>query len=308
MNKKSNFNLVMISAMYENGGNTTHRFLDSHPQLYTYPFETQLGTPFVNDHLASLFPLKYRWPEFPLSGNFDDDYELIIDEELKRHIKTPLSSKFKNADMNLDDKDRKKIFLSLLKNKSRTRANIISAFFMSTFTAWKNYNSSGKECAYLGYSPIVGVDAEKIFNDFPTAHIIHVVRNPYSAYADTKKRPVPYSITRYMQIWNIMQHMALTFTQIYPKNFHLVKFEDLLENPKNFFTKLLNEIGLTYISSLEYPSWNGRKLEQLIPWGTIKIPTKKANLETAKELSQKDYKEIKKLTSVLSKILGYDQF
>jgi hypothetical protein len=29
----SDFRLLMISAMYENGGNTTHRFLDGHPQL-----------------------------------------------------------------------------------------------------------------------------------------------------------------------------------------------------------------------------------------------------------------------------------
>ena len=36
--------LVMISAMYENGGNTTHRYLDGHPELLVYPFESQLGT------------------------------------------------------------------------------------------------------------------------------------------------------------------------------------------------------------------------------------------------------------------------
>ena len=39
-----NFRLLMIGAMYENGGNTTHRFLDGHPQLFVYPFESQLGT------------------------------------------------------------------------------------------------------------------------------------------------------------------------------------------------------------------------------------------------------------------------
>src|SRR5687768_14209748 len=56
------FTLIMISAMYENGGNTTHRLLDGHPQLYTYPFESQLGTALVRDYLKSMFPQKYRWP------------------------------------------------------------------------------------------------------------------------------------------------------------------------------------------------------------------------------------------------------
>jgi hypothetical protein len=27
----NDFRFVMIGAMYENGGNTTHRFLDGHP-------------------------------------------------------------------------------------------------------------------------------------------------------------------------------------------------------------------------------------------------------------------------------------
>ena len=60
------FKLIMISAMYENGGNTTHRLLDGHPELFAYPFESQVGTNQVNDYLTSYVPFKYRWPEFPL--------------------------------------------------------------------------------------------------------------------------------------------------------------------------------------------------------------------------------------------------
>ena len=60
------FRLLMLSAMYENGGNTTHRLLDGHPELAVYPFESQVGTTFVHDYLTSLYPIKYRWPEFRL--------------------------------------------------------------------------------------------------------------------------------------------------------------------------------------------------------------------------------------------------
>ena len=39
--------IIMLSAMYENGGNTTHRMLDGHPNLFVYdlvynPTETRL--------------------------------------------------------------------------------------------------------------------------------------------------------------------------------------------------------------------------------------------------------------------------
>ena len=68
------FRFLMLGAMYENGGNTTHRFLDGHPQMYVYPYESQIGTRMVNDHMSSLFPVKYRWPVFALDATPEQDY------------------------------------------------------------------------------------------------------------------------------------------------------------------------------------------------------------------------------------------
>ena len=91
------FQLLMLGAMYENGGNTTHRFLDGHPQLHVYPFESQLGTRHVVDHLSSMFPAKYRWPEFALDATPEQDYRAIIDEEAKVRSRTPNVSKFRGV-------------------------------------------------------------------------------------------------------------------------------------------------------------------------------------------------------------------
>jgi len=57
---KNDFRLLMLGAMYENGGNTTHRFLDGHPEMFVYPYESQIGTRLVSDELSSMFPVKYR--------------------------------------------------------------------------------------------------------------------------------------------------------------------------------------------------------------------------------------------------------
>lgn len=135
------FRLIMISAMYENGGNTTHRLLDGHPQLYVYPFESQLGSHKVNDFLASTFPVKYRWPVFDLDGTPASDYHAIIDEECKVRLRTPQSSKFRDTPMKLNDEERKKIFISHMENGPRTRGRIMEAFFRSTFEAWKDYQA-----------------------------------------------------------------------------------------------------------------------------------------------------------------------
>lgn len=309
MSKNSKrLNFMMISAMYENGGNTTHRMLDGHPELHVYPYESQLGTSLVSDFLLSLVPYKYRWPEFPMDGEVANDYELFFDEEMKTRLRVPSRSKFKDAPMDLNEADRKKDFIAWMEGKPRTRANLVDAFYHSTFSAWKNVTRTGKEKAYLGYSPVIGLDGEKMIKDFPDGHVIHVVRNPWSGYADTKRRPFPLSLQRYTWTWNFMQEMALTYNEKFPKNFHIVRFEDLVADPKKTMNGLCRKLGLSASPATLYPSWNGQKLESVYPWGTIRTPTTEANIATMKELSKKEHAEIKILSGVMRRALGYDNF
>lgn len=307
MSDSHRFQLIMISAMYENGGNTTHRMLDGHPELYVYPFESQLGTSFVSDYLTSFVPFKYRWPEFPMTGTPEQDYEAFFDEEMKTLLRVPSRSKFKDAGLELSEAKRRQTFLSLLEGRPRTRANIVAAFFESTFAAWKNLNRSGRERAYLGYSPVMVLDTEKIFQDFPEGHVVHVVRNPWSGYADTKKRPFPLSLQRYAWTWNVSQHMALTYAERFPANFHVLRFEDMIADPKAQLSALCQRLGLSYSETLLYPSWNGRRLESVYPWGTIVTPTPEANIATKNELSEAETDQMRSLTSVMLKLLGYDR-
>lgn len=261
----------------------------------------------VADWMTSMFPQKYRWPEFGIEGNVDRDYEAIIDEEFKVRVNTPHVSKFRDvSDLGCTNRDRKELFLKFMKNKPRTRANLMEAFFRSTFDAWKTYNRTGKEVAYVGYSPIIGVDADKIIADFPNAIVLHIVRNPYAAFAETKRRPVPYSLDRYIRTWNIMQLTALNFAAVYPKNFVLVRYEDMVENKKKFFTDLSKKLGIGYSETMEHSTWNGRELDHQYPWGTIEIPTKEANKVTTYEISKTEFARIKAQSGVINKVLGYD--
>lgn len=297
----------MISAMYENGGNTLHRHLDGHPELFVYPFESQPGTFLVADYLTSLFPRKYRWPEFGLEGTFDRDYDHIIDEEFKVRVNTPHVSKFRHvADLRCTNRDRKKAFLKFLKGKPRSRANIVEAYFRSTILSWKTRKHTGKEVSFVGYSPIIVVDADKILADFPDAQILHIVRNPYAAYAETKGRPVPYTLKRYTETWNIVQLFALAYADRYPKNVHIVRFEDLVADKVTFFTNLSKTLGIRYAQIMTYPSWNGSKLTRQYPWGTIDVPTAAAERKTKAELSGDEHERIKVQSRTVNAALGYD--
>ena len=99
----SNFKLVMISAGFEHGGNVTHRHLDGHPRLLVYPFESQLGNRDFHDFLASVERVQYRYPEFPEGLTARELYDQMIDEEMKTFLRKRNGSKFRNADLVMDE-------------------------------------------------------------------------------------------------------------------------------------------------------------------------------------------------------------
>lgn len=304
----SDFKLLMLGAMYENGGNTTHRFLDGHPQMFVYPFESQPGTRLVDDLLSSMYPLKYRWPVFALDATPYADYKAIIDEECKVRARTPKVSKFRHMDFDFDDDERCGIYEQYIQKSGRSTAANMEAFFRATFDAWKDYRRTGKESIYVGYSPIITVDAARIISDLPNAHVLHVVRNPWSAYADTKKRPVPMLLSNYMLGWNTCQHFALLYKKLYPDNVHIVRIEDVMGNPLNAFSELCDSLGIEPSDSMTRPTWNGAELEEVYPWGTLRKVTPEVNLATARELSDDEKAQITTYTWQYLDVFGYTEF
>ncbi len=289
----NDFRLLMIGAMYENGGNTTHRFLDGHPRMFVYPFESQLGTKYVNDLLTSVFPVKYRWPVFPLDGSAQSDYAAIIDEECKVRTRTPTVSKFRHVAFDLSDDARRDLYAGYVNQTGRGTASNVAAFFRSTFDAWKDFRRSGEEVIHVGYSPIITVDADKILRDLPTAHVLHIVRNPWSAFADTSKRPVPLSLANYLLGWTLNQYHALMFREQFPERMHILRIEDVLANPRQALGQLCRQMGVEPSDSLDKVSWNGQVLTEVYPWGTIRTPTPEANRKTAQELTRAQIDEIR---------------
>jgi hypothetical protein len=300
--------LLMIGAMYENGGNTTHRCLDGHPELFVYPFESQLGTRLVSDQLSSTYPVKYRWPVFPLDGTAAGDYHLIIDEETKVRSLTPQVSKFRAHPFELSDGERRDLYVRQVGEIGRSRPNNVRAFFRATFDAWHDFNRSGRERIYVGYSPILVVDAMKILDEMPDAHFLHVVRNPWSGYADTKKRPVPLALASYLLGWTINQYFALLAMRTHFGRMHIVRVEDVMADARAALMPLCEALGIQVTESLSSPSWNGEALDEVFPWGTIRQVSPEANLATAHELSDEERGEVALRTWQYLDVLGYADF
>ena len=305
----SKFNFVMISAGFEHGGNVTHRHLDGHPDLLVYPFESQLGNRDFNDFLASVERVQYRYPEFPEGLEADELYEQIIDEEMKTFLRKRNGSKFKDADLVLDENNRRQAFAKYLGEKPYTRKKVIEAFFRSTFAAWENYYTDVKEdMVYVGYSPAIGIDAARMVKDFPDIKIIHIIRNPFSAYRDTKRRPFPQPLSKYLITWNIYHSTVEMYAKMYSDNVKIFRYEDLVADKRKFMTEVANFIGVKFNESMLYPSWNGKEIKEMIaPWGTVLKSDENYNKQLIQELSEAEKKQIICGTTALARHFGYDK-
>lgn len=305
----TNFHFTLLSAGFEHGGNVLHRHLDGHSKLLVYPFESQLGNRSFNDFLASLERVQYRYPEFPEGLTAVELYEQIIDEEMKTFLRKRNGSKFKDADLQFDEIDRITEFKRLLGAGPYRRQQVIEAFFRSTFSAWRNYYASvTPEMNYVGYSPAIGLDAERIVRDFPQVRLVHLIRNPFSAYRDTKRRPFPQSLSRYLITWNIYHSTVEMFARLFPENVRIVRYEDMVEDKRHFMTELASFIGIEFESSMLYPSWNGAEISSgIAPWGTVLKSTKEYNEAIISELSDAERDQIAHGTVAISRHFGFDK-
>lgn len=306
----SNFRFVMISAGFEHGGNVTHRHLDGHPDLLVYPFESQLGNRDFTDFLASVERVQYRYPQFPEGMTAGELYEQIMDEEMKTFLRKRNGSKFKNADLQLNEANRKAAFIERLGDKPYyLRKDVIEAFFRSTFDAWENYYAPvDEQKTYVGYSPAIGIDADRMIKDFPQIKIIHIVRNPFSAYRDTKRRPFPQPLSKYLITWNIYHSTVEMYAKMYPENVRIVRYEDEVADKEAFMRNIADFIGVPFHQSMLYPSWNGKKIEaDIAPWGTVLRSTEKYNAQIIDELSEEEKHQIVCGTAALARHFGYDK-
>ena len=186
---------------------------------------------------------------------------------------------------------------------------LVEAFFVATFRAWANYNRSGNNRIYVGYCPAIGIDSERMIKDFPEIKIVHIVRNPFSAYANTKMRPFPFSLERYALTWNIYHHTVSVLEQKYSGNIKIFRFEDIVDSTEETMMKMSDFIGIQYNKTMLYPSFNSTDISKNIsPWGAVEKSTSAYNIEVAKSLSKEEISELISYTANLLNLFGYDGF
>ena len=92
--------------------------------------------------------------------------------------------------------------------------------------------------------------------------------------------------------WNICQMHALRARALYPERVHVVRVEDVMADPKATLGTICQALGLDAPDTLMRPTWNGRPLGDIYPWGTIRQPTLDANRAAADSLSDDERQAI----------------
>jgi hypothetical protein len=108
--------------------------------------------------------------------------------------------------------------------------------------------------------------------------------------------------------WTTSQHHALLFRRKFPDRMHVIRIEDVLADSHGTLGALCEKLGLEPAESLRYPSWNGKQLDQVYPWGTIRQATPEANLATANELDAAERDEIRARAWPYLQPFGYERF
>ncbi len=146
--------------------------------------------------------------------------------------------------------------------------------------------------------------------ELPAAHVLHVVRNPWSAYADTKKRPVPLSLDALPAGLDgePVLRPPLPAPASRADAHRPPRGRDGRSGRRRCGPSATAPRRGGRANRSRTPSWNGTALEEVYPWGTIRRATPEANRATAAELSAASASEIRERARHYLEAFDYASF
>jgi hypothetical protein len=298
--------LILISAWNDSGGGFTHRLFDSHPELYCWPFELQLGTASSESSDYPWLKAKFRWPVFPSelmdSGQIFDQ---ILDTELKERLEFPVSSKFRDYELQSSLEEWRQLFCQRL-NPQASSGEILRCYLQSFFAADCGYVVTGRERGIVGHCPNVIVDAHRIFSDFPLARILQIVRCPLAGIVDMRRRNPQLTAEEYGTRWNAINVVAGKLQRENPERVRVVSLRDLVSRPGQVMSSLCQWLDLEFSEVLLSATWRGTPISLWGPFGGLRGAGLDYEAECARQVSAADREELLDRTAAARALLNPD--
>lgn len=248
--------LVMISQIQRSGGTLLANLFDGHPELMVHPHEIQIG-----------YPEKWTWPELDLAA----PPEALLLRLFERNIPFLMEKGYVKPDGNaaaLDERhpfdfsveDLCKGFVRILGEEGRgSRRAVIDAYFSAYFSAWRNFEPSGRETAVLGFCPRLISSAESragLVADYPDGHVVCCVRDPVSWFASISRHSAEYADPEVaLPYWIESTRGILAFEAARPGRVHVVVYEDLVRDTRRCMERLAAGLGIAMDEILLEPTY-----------------------------------------------------
>jgi hypothetical protein len=241
---------LFICGHPKSGTTLLRAILDSHPQLIVYPDETFYFRGLLPEIKTLSTEEKSALAERYLLHFFSSD-QTTVNENVE-------------SDANLNS------YLRYAKTCNAMRqiltptdyhhdGDLLSAAILAFGQV---YNRLSSETLYwVEKTPYNEHYTNYIYNWWPEARCIHVVRDPRDNYATYHRKHKRLNVEEFAQSWNASLSAGLQNRQVYGKNhYRLIRYEDLTQNPEESLQEIIAFLGIRDHDLLRKPTNNG------VPW------------------------------------------
>ena len=235
--------LIVIGQQQRCGGSLLNRMFDGHPKIAVHPQENYCGRPY-----------KYFLPSIDSGDSPDNVWKNILEPPMR------LVSQFKRSrgyPVKYDIHMHKQLFLDNFPSKDSSYSSIYLVYLDSLFKSISEYSHPEDPEYYLYFTPRQALYAEEIISRFQGSHVVQLLRHPLGFYNSVKSHNRFYDIYSTKFIWRLFFFNGLYLQKKGVRGFHLIFFEDLLEQPEKKLKDLCRNLNLDYENNLLTPTSGG---------------------------------------------------
>ncbi len=246
---------VFICGHPKAGTSLLRAVFDSHPQLIVYPEETiffrrylprakdldlEAQLHLAEEHLIHIFKWNTAHPDPSQAGYSDRDYSAVSYEAVQQAMH------------------------SLAGQKTQNPGDILSAAVLAYGQVSGQLNHDSRW--WVEKSPYNEYFADKIFQWWPEARCIHIVRDPRDNYVSYRRKHPDWSPEFFAANWKRSTQAGLQNRRLYgDERYTILRYEDLTRAPEEYLKTMVNFLGITWDPSLSAPTrageqWQGNSM------------------------------------------------
>ncbi len=241
---------IFLCGAHKSGSSLLRSLFDGHPDLYAIPFETHY---FQNMHLWVDNEYRMERPKNLTKNQLIERFQAWI-----RHNNTV-------EDAYSDSISKGRIDIELFQSEfikspfPQKNASLITRYFDSIYFAIEKVKPLSN-LRYIEKSVENAEFAIDLHYLFPKAKFIHILRNPYAnivALRKFKSNKFGYPIIRRMLRTLYNNYYYLYKNKRIIPDYKIIKYEDLVQNPKEVITDLCDFLNLPFHQTLLQPTQFG---------------------------------------------------